>query len=204
MEKLLCKEKLQPEYIHSDVTLKEEMALKPVEGLMTKIVRFSFEKKPFKCVAGGYAAYVDNRTFRYDDIDVFRTPLPTTSRRSHNYPDSTILKVIDKKPYQMIYTVYKDEDSIQSFMEKVLSSFDLQECCVAYGYEFLPVPKFVKCTRKIDYTKEKILSLSHKRMKKYNQRSKTVPTLKWLSLTIAKETFEKADLQDYINSVVLF
>ena len=182
-----------------DASERETNLLKPVTGIM-KNNEFTFKKCRFKCVAGGFAAHVDERTFTYNDIDMFKTPFSTTMRFRSEYPNSNIVKIENETPYQFIYVNY-DTKTIQEFMEKCLSTFDLQECCVAYGFQVEPIPKFVKCIRQVEYTKNDICKLDVKRMKKYSKRSKKVTSLKWLSLIVVKDNIKESELRDFLNPI---
>jgi hypothetical protein len=198
---LLCTETILPEYCVVKPSNDEILKLKSLHVLRKHDVDGPVPLRQLhvvSIVAGGYAAWVDGRTNFYDDIDIFTTDRIWHMRRSEQ-PYNGIFDISESGSYQFIRTI-NEHHGIVNYAKEILKGFDLQDCCVAYGW-CRQQKVYFKVTRRIDYTHQNILKLKASRMKKYNKRSTTVKPLKWLALTAVKEHVVKEDFADFIKDI---
>lgn len=187
-EILNCMESIREivgEYIFSTPTPKEIQLLKPIADfrlnyeLPQNAIRRRVNSNRFYVVAGGYAAFVEGRTFDYKDIDIF-TNSPGFRRRLFNDDyNGRQFHIENKPPYQYIYTNFRREFNIKEYMEEILQGFDMDICSIAYTRLN---DEYIKCVRIKPWTKRSVLKVKPERFFRYAKRSKNVNKLKHLAL----------------------
>lgn len=205
-ENLYCEEFLQPEYVFEEASPEEIKFLKPLTILNSTEIRngFNFISSKLFVVAGGYAAYAAGHTTTYSDIDIWtnrKRVKRTLFYEDDEYEGLGIQQIRNEYSYQFITTTYSS-NNLQNYMQMILSKFDLEDCCFAFAKL---EGKYYKLRRFIKYSINDIYHMKGKRMKLYNDRIKTVKSLKWLALTSLKSHYENDDIYNFIkNYNILF
>lgn len=199
---LCCYEMLKKKWTIREATNEEILKIKPVLYEITSPISDGI------CVAGGYAAWVEGVTNYYDDIDIFlETHEYVTDENTPYNSKKHIVRVVDYEPhFQLIYCNFKDwiapdkSTNKMRFIKNLLRSFDIDLCRVAYYFDE-EKDKVMYIRHFSEYLTYKVLKMCPIRMHKYNRRSNSVISLKWLALTKTLKVYNRYDVEEFINKI---